>query len=253
MCGSLALVAALVVGVSAFASLSTSNRASLLQLVGRITYTSSRTSDLRRADGTLDRTSKPSLNRVFDLRTADDLGEFGRNWGGSPLQSRGNQTAAAGFASTSPNERSPWGQRPVTAQRVSAEDRVANGAIVIEAISHNGAWRFRYGVALPGGGARKFESFNSLRLPLDVDVRLLVTSLDNVCSFSVPELNLKRIAVPELVYKLDFRTDRTGGFRIEPDTLCGAGRLVEATPGWMTVVSRSEYEQWFESRLGAGR
>ncbi|HND56246.1 MAG TPA: hypothetical protein PLV92_27705, partial [Pirellulaceae bacterium] len=134
----------------------------------------------------------------------------------------------------------------------------ADGPLVIEAISHNGAWRFRYGDpsrggASRGGTAREFESFNSLRLPLGVDVRLLVTSLDNVCSFSVPELQLKRIAVPELVYSLDFKTDRAGVFRIEPDTLCGAGRLLDATPGWVTIEDRAEYEQWFESRLGAGR
>ena len=230
----LILLVSSIVSVGSFATLFARGDTAIFERLARLAGQASHTV-AGPAGGSTVRRASSLASGAFD-----DLGEFGRTWGGSPLSRKSDQRGSE------------------ASQRRPTLERTVDGPLVIEAISHNGAWRFRYGDPSRGGtsrsgSAREFESFNSLRLPLGVDVRLLVTSLDNVCSFSVPELSLKRIAVPELVYSLDFRTDRGGVFRVEPDTLCGAGRLVDAAPGWVTIEDRAVYEQWFESRMGAGR
>lgn len=62
-----------------------------------------------------------------------------------------------------------------------------------------------------------------LRLVLNVQYSLLVTSADVIHSFAVPDLKLKMDAVPGRVNQVFFCPERLGVFRGYCSELCGAG------------------------------
>ena len=85
---------------------------------------------------------------------------------------------------------------------------------------------------------------NDLHLPLDRDVVLVVTSDDNVYTLSIPALQLRRIAVPELTYTLEFHTTTLGSFDVVMDPMCGARFFQEGPMGRLTIQPRGEFEAW---------
>lgn len=119
------------------------------------------------------------------------------------------------------------------------------GAVKVAATGRDFFWDFRY-----PGADDKFDKPDDLcverelHLPLDRDIVLLVTSDDNVYTLSIPELNLRRIAVPELTYTLEFRTTSLGSFDIVMDPMCSVRLFQEGPMGRLVVQPRAEFEKW---------
>lgn len=115
-------------------------------------------------------------------------------------------------------------------------------------MGHAYYWRFRY--AGPDGQLQTPDDVRigrELHLPSDTDVLLLVRSNDFVYSFFVPELGLRRIAVPELTYKLEFRTSRVGRYSIETEPGCGVRLFHEGPMGQLIVESPGDFAAWLRA------
>ena len=86
-------------------------------------------------------------------------------------------------------------------------------------------------------------------VPVGAKVRLLVTSNDVVHSWWVPELAIKKDAVPGMVNEAWFRATETGTYRGQCTELCGRGHGY--MPIVVEVVEPDAYQAWVNSRKDA--
>ncbi len=86
-------------------------------------------------------------------------------------------------------------------------------AYEVKVIARKWAWDFEY----DGGG----DSTNVLHVPAGRPVRLVLTSIDVVHSFYVPEFRLKRDAVPGRFNHLWFQADKPGVYPLYCAEYCG--------------------------------
>jgi heme/copper-type cytochrome/quinol oxidase subunit 2 len=146
------------------------------------------------------------------------------------------------------NERaSQSDQRPV--KRGSAWSPTAlDDPLTVQATGHEFFWRFRF----PGPDAR-FDTGDDLRidkevhLPLGRDIVFLITSDDFVYTMSIPALNLRQIAVPELTYTLSFHTTSAGEFDVIADPLCSVRFFHNESMGRVVVQSESAFASWYRA------
>jgi len=96
----------------------------------------------------------------------------------------------------------------------------------------------------PKGRWYLLEVDKPLVLPVKKKVRFLVTSNDVVHSWWVPELGVKRDAIPGFVYEAWARIEKPGTYRGQCAELCGINH------GFMPVVveavSESEFDAWLK-------
>jgi len=88
-------------------------------------------------------------------------------------------------------------------------------------------------------------------VPVGKKVRLLITANDVIHAWWVPEIGMKRDAIPGYINELWFRIDEPGTYRGQCAELCGRDH------GFMPIVvvakSEAEYESWVgEQRATAG-
>ncbi len=116
--------------------------------------------------------------------------------------------------------------------------RAAGGEadLVVEVQSRQFYWRFTY----PNGAV----SFDTIRLPVDSNVRLEITSpdWDVIHSFWVPELGGKIDAIPGVINRLWIRPTRTGSFAGKCAELCGIqhGAMLFTAE----VLPQGEFDGW---------
>ncbi|PLW70862.1 cytochrome c oxidase subunit II [Pseudohalioglobus lutimaris] len=85
-----------------------------------------------------------------------------------------------------------------------------------------------------------------LVLPADTKVRFLVTANDVIHSWWVPELAVKKDAVPGFINEAWTRTAQEGVFRGQCAELCGKDHGF--MPIVVNVVSEDEYAQWLDTK-----
>jgi cytochrome c oxidase subunit 2 len=87
---------------------------------------------------------------------------------------------------------------------VEANPKAGDDVLVVEVTAHQFYWQYAY----PGGAL----SFDTLYLPVDRPVTLLIRSADVNHAWWVPELTGKRDAIPGITNKLHFRPRVVGTF-----------------------------------------
>jgi cytochrome c oxidase subunit 2 len=109
--------------------------------------------------------------------------------------------------------------------------------LTIRVVGHTFFWEFIY----PNG-----ESVNdTLRVPEDRRVRLVVTSADVFHNFGIPELRAKTDAIPGQETSTWFLAEDTGTYQANCYELCGPGHShMTAT---VQVVPESEFDSWYQS------
>jgi cytochrome c oxidase subunit 2 len=83
-------------------------------------------------------------------------------------------------------------------------------------------------------------------VPRGAKVRLLLTSNDVVHSWWVPELAIKKDAIPGMVNETWFRATESGTYRGQCTELCGRGHGY--MPVVVEVVEPDAYQAWVETR-----
>ena len=83
-------------------------------------------------------------------------------------------------------------------------------------------------------------------IPVDTKVRFLVTAYDVIHSFWVPELAMKKDAIPGFINETWTQATETGVFRGQCAELCGKDHGF--MPIVVNVVERDEYDLWLEEK-----
>ena len=91
---------------------------------------------------------------------------------------------------------------------------------------------------------------NPLVVPRGAKVRLLVTSKDVLHAWWVPELAIKKDAIPGMVNETWFRPMETGTFRGQCAELCGKDHGY--MPIVVEVVEPDAYQAWIETKTESG-
>ena len=90
------------------------------------------------------------------------------------------------------------------------------------------------------------EVDNRLVVPVGSKVRLLITSNDVIHAWWVPELSIKKDAVPGFINEMWFRAEETGVYRGQCAELCGMDHGY--MPIVVEVVDALEYSAWLAAR-----
>jgi cytochrome c oxidase subunit 2 len=124
-----------------------------------------------------------------------------------------------------------WGWNVFHAIRTMPKD-----ALEVHIIGKQWAWEVQYksGVA----------SSNLVVVPVDTDVKLIMTSRDVIHSFYVPSFRIKQDVVPGRYTTLWFNSNKLGEFHIFCAEYCGTSH--SGMIGTMKVVSREDYDKWLE-------
>ena len=114
--------------------------------------------------------------------------------------------------------------------------------LVVDVKAQQFFWTFTY-------PAFKNLTSPTLKLPIDVPVKLRITSVDVTHSFWVPEFGQKLDAVPGSTNTLPVTPDRLGTFPVVCTELCGLGHaLMRSTT---QVVSRNDFLSWAKGQQKA--
>ena len=97
---------------------------------------------------------------------------------------------------------------------------------------------------LKPGDLRLLEVDNKVVIPVNTNVRLLVTAADVVHSFAVPSFGIKTDAVPGRVNHTWVRVTKLGTYHGQCSELCGVNHGF--MPIKIEVVSKEDFEKWVE-------
>jgi len=135
-------------------------------------------------------------------------------------------------------------------------DRNPDAEMTIKAIGHQWYWSYEYPDhddfafdsimipedALEPGQPRLLAVDNEVVLPVDTDVRILVTAGDVIHSWAVPAFGIKTDAVPGRINETWVRISREGTYYGQCSELCGVNH------GYMPIavraVSKEAFEEW---------
>ena len=106
---------------------------------------------------------------------------------------------------------------------------------------------YRWHVLNPGrDGALKTQddilSIHRLNVPVNTPIHLVLHSEDYLYTFSVPEHDLKEIAVPDMTFTLDFELESTGQYELRCDQVCGVLRPMLL--GRLVAMTEKDYRAW---------
>jgi cytochrome c oxidase subunit 2 len=97
---------------------------------------------------------------------------------------------------------------------------------------------------LKAGQVRLLDVDNQLVLPVDTDIRVLVTAGDVIHSFAMPAFGMKIDAVPGRINETWVRITKPGQYYGQCSELCGVGHGF--MPISLRVLSKEDYKIWLE-------
>ncbi len=100
----------------------------------------------------------------------------------------------------------------------------------------------------PKGEYYLLEVDEPVVIPVDTKVRFLVTANDVIHSWWVPELAVKKDAIPGFINETWTRANEEGIYRGQCAELCGKDHGF--MPIVVNVVSRGEYDEWLAAKQG---
>ena len=112
--------------------------------------------------------------------------------------------------------------------------------LTAEVIGHQFYFEYRY----PGLKTSVFSKNEAMHLPVGVPVRILITSVDVIHQFWVPEIRLKQAAVPGLVQNLNYTPTRAGTYDIACSEFCGPDHSV--MQGKLIVEPVAAFNTWLD-------
>ena len=89
------------------------------------------------------------------------------------------------------------------------------------------------------------QTVQRIHVPTASKVRLELHSEDYLYIFSVPEQNLREIAMPNLIFTLDFELQGEGEYELICEQVCG--RIRQMVLGRLVAMSPTDYLSWMKS------
>tara|TARA_B100000029_G_scaffold192704_1_gene190783 strand:+ start:1176 stop:1691 length:516 start_codon:yes stop_codon:yes gene_type:complete len=124
-------------------------------------------------------------------------------------------------------------------------ERAGSEACPIRVTGSRFEWSFRF----PGADGRfgtedDLVSHRQLHLPRGRAVDLKLTSTDFIYTLSLPEMELKEIAVPELVHTMRIDAQQVGSYRLLSDPMCAVRFSHDEEMGRMEVEDAEAFRDW---------
>nr|YP_009554110.1 cytochrome c oxidase subunit II [Bitias brevis]QBA19621.1 cytochrome c oxidase subunit II [Bitias brevis] len=140
-------------------------------------------------------------------------------------------------------------------------DEVNTPSVTLKAIGHQWYWSYEYSDflqvefdsymipsnELSDSGFRLLDVDNRTVLPMNTQVRVLISAADVIHSWTIPALGVKADAVPGRLNQISFSTNRPGLFFGQCSEICGANHsfmpiVVESTSiksflNWISLAS----------------
>ena len=137
-------------------------------------------------------------------------------------------------------------------------DKTAKAELTIKAIGKQWYWSYEYpdngnftfdasivpDADLKPGQPRLLETDNPVVVPVNTNVRVLVTAADVLHAWAVPAFSVKKDGVPGRINETWFRAEREGIFYGQCSELCGTNHGF--MPIKVVVVSKEAYAKWAE-------
>lgn len=147
-------------------------------------------------------------------------------------------------------------------------DEVSNPALTLKTIGHQWYWSYEYSDFLQvefdsymipyhemnNDGFRLLDVDNRVVLPINTQVRILVTAADVLHSWTVPALGVKIDATPGRLNQTSFLINRPGLFFGQCSEICGANHsfmpiVIERVPtnvfiSWITSLREASSDDW---------
>lgn len=137
-------------------------------------------------------------------------------------------------------------------------DKTKDAELTIKAIGKQWYWSYEYpdngnftfdATIIPEneikpGQVRLLETDNVVVVPVNTNIRLLITAADVIHAWAMPAFGVKKDAVPGRTNETWFRADREGTYYGQCSEICGAyhGYM----PIKVQVVSKDAYAKWAE-------
>ncbi len=137
-------------------------------------------------------------------------------------------------------------------------EKIKDTEMTLKVVGHQWYWSYQY----PDNGGLSFDSYiigdeqlkpgqirllevdNRVVLPVDTNVRVLITSYDVIHSWSVPSLGIKTDAIPGRTNETWVRVNKPGVYYGQCSEICGVGH------GFMPIaveaVSKEDFAAWLE-------
>lgn len=143
-------------------------------------------------------------------------------------------------------------------QLLYSMDEIIDPSLTIKAIGHQWYWSYEYSdveedsiefdsymVAssdLEVGDFRLLEVDNRVVVPVNTNVRVVITGADVIHSFAVPSLGVKADAVPGRLNQVSFLANRPGVFYGQCSEICGSDHSF--MPIVIESVSQEKFVNW---------
>jgi cytochrome c oxidase subunit 2 len=135
-------------------------------------------------------------------------------------------------------------------------DEITNPSFTIKTIGHQWYWRYEYSdffniefdsyitptEDLKEGEFRLLEVDNRAVLPIQTEVRILVTAADVIHSWAIPRLGIKVDAIPGRLNQLGLYVSRPGVFYGQCSEICGANHSF--IPIAIETVNFNSFTKW---------
>jgi cytochrome c oxidase subunit 2 len=136
------------------------------------------------------------------------------------------------------------------------EENPPEAEMTLKILAHQWYWSYEYpdhdGISFDSymkqdedllpGEKRLLAVDNMVMVPVDTNIRVLVTSADVIHSWAVPAFGVKTDAVPGRLNETWFRVQKEGDFYGQCSELCGM--LHGFMPIGVRVVSKDEFAKW---------
>nr|YP_009045953.1 cytochrome c oxidase subunit II [Thenus orientalis]CDR98449.1 cytochrome c oxidase subunit 2 [Thenus orientalis] len=135
-------------------------------------------------------------------------------------------------------------------------DEVNSPSITIKTVGHQWYWSYEYSdflqvefdsymipsADLPSSGYRLLDVDNRTVLPIDTQVRVLVSAADVIHSWTIPAMGVKADAIPGRLNQISFIMNRPGLFYGQCSEICGANHSF--MPIVIEAVSIDSFLSW---------
>lgn len=138
-------------------------------------------------------------------------------------------------------------------------DEINTPSLTIKTVGHQWYWRYEYSdfiniefdsyivptEELQTGEYRLLEVDNRLVVPINLEVRLLVTAADVIHSWTIPRLGVKIDAIPGRLNQIGFTVRRPGVYYGQCSEICGANHSF--IPIAIEVIDSKSFINWTKS------
>lgn len=135
-------------------------------------------------------------------------------------------------------------------------DEVNTPSLTIKTVGHQWYWRYEYSdfiniefdsyivptEELQTGEYRLLEVDNRLVIPINLEVRILITAADVIHSWTIPRLGVKVDAIPGRLNQLGFTVRRPGVYYGQCSEICGANHSF--MPIAIEVIDSKSFINW---------